>query len=183
MEVFRSHLSRPTQALQSLTSKQESLSRKYRTSSAPVEFYVTDYLGFLKEDFTEETLAKAFTEPDYFEFYKEAMEVWLKRRSFAFVSGCLWGDDWAWKLRTIKLDEVLAGKLGTPEEKFGYFVVSGSLPDQIREDYFFDDESSLELKTVTYWRLDEEGVPKSGKDYNEPPAHLSEKDERGSNGS
>lgn len=64
----------------------------------------------------------------YEEFRREAEELGCTAEypGFAFLSGCIWGDDGAWKLRYVdysRIDE----KLLAIDERFGYHPLPGNL--------------------------------------------------------
>lgn len=92
----------------------------------PVEFYVPDVLD----------IHPSYLNSDSVEKY---VKVFNAKRSFGFVSGCIWGDDDSWKLQAVDLSAVLDGKVST-DDRFGYFILGDhlSLRQSVDTDYFFD---------------------------------------------
>lgn len=101
----------------------------------PVEYYVPAYahhkytatIGGKDEmidsyyvdcDYSEEEFAGILKEPNYVGV--------LKNCPFAFISGCLWGDDTSWKLRYIDFS-LIDKKVLVIGEKFGYFELPNNL--------------------------------------------------------
>lgn len=75
------------------------------------EYYLVDC------DYSEEEFRDSRQHPDFVRsFYTD----------FAFVSGCVWGDDTSWKLRFIDLSGVPEKKLNITE-KFGYLELPTNL--------------------------------------------------------
>src|SRR5690606_12111241 len=87
----------------------------------PGEFHVTDnfdlwldprdteeWSGWSDEDFAEMPVNERVT------------------GEFGFVSGCVWGDDWAYKVQFIDLSRLSEG-LVTSDERFGYFPLPNNL--------------------------------------------------------
>lgn len=90
----------------------------------PTEFYVPNYIdGSYESDvdgITGEYQEDQIPEDELWE-KGWGEHVWddLKYRDFGFVSGCVWGDDWSWKIRYIDLSRVDEGIIEiTP--KFGH---------------------------------------------------------------
>ena len=61
------------------------------------------------------------------EYYVPVDETGRLRAPYAFVSGCIWGDDSTWKIQMFDLDAVEQGALRR-YEKFGYIT----LPDRVK---------------------------------------------------
>lgn len=102
----------------------------------PAVFHVPDVLDILDEkDLQEFKDHQNDTEED---FYEEWMKTFLQRRSFGLEAGCVWGDDWSYKVQAIELSEVLEGSV-SDDRRFGYFVLNGELKDVYGKDYFDDD--------------------------------------------
>ncbi|HEY6436210.1 MAG TPA: hypothetical protein VIY47_06445, partial [Ignavibacteriaceae bacterium] len=64
------------------------------------------------EEFTRELESKEFVSLNYC--------------NFAFMCGCVWGDDTSWKLRYIDLSQI-PNKVLTITDKFGYWELPNSL--------------------------------------------------------
>lgn len=82
----------------------------------------------------------------------------LKYRPFGFVSGCVWGDDWSWKIRYIDLREADKGKIKA-EPKFGYIWLPRNL--ELRDVIQLDDYINMKMFRIA--------VPitfREGKNYN-----------------
>lgn len=46
---------------------------------------------------------------------------------FGFIAGCVWGDDWSWKLQFLDLRNLTKGEFKR-EEKFGYLPLPDNIP-------------------------------------------------------
>lgn len=57
-----------------------------------------------------------------------------KHARFAFVCGCVWGDDSSWKLQVFDLSKVSDGII-TRDDRFGYVEVSSPLEQYVEADY------------------------------------------------
>lgn len=101
----------------------------------PVEYYIPTYahhrysstivgktemmdLYYVDCDFSEEEFTDILNNPDYVGT--------LKNCNFAFMAGCVWGDDTSWKLQYIDLSQV-DKKILNITEKFGYFELPNNL--------------------------------------------------------
>lgn len=113
----------------------------------PMEFYVPDFLDFYDEQDMQEF---------HTDYTKKEMKIFLSRRNFGFVGGCIWGDDSSMKVRSVDLTKVLDGQVKT-EEKFGYTAISKSLQDSISvENYLTDEHSGLRIDTPIYIHLNDD---------------------------
>lgn len=118
-----------------------------RTNFCPRAFFVPDFHDYLEGEAVDPQ------DP----FSRGMMETFLKRRTHAFVQGCVWGDDSSWKVRTLDLQAMLRGEEVAVEEKFGYLVLNGPLREGITFDYFFDDGyGGLSFTTPLYFRFHDE---------------------------
>lgn len=55
------------------------------------------------------------------------------------MSGCIWGDDWCYKLQAIDLTKISEGIVQN-DERFGYFAIQGNLSDVYSKSYFDDED-------------------------------------------
>lgn len=117
-------------------------------SFCPISFYVPDH-----EDYIE---GETIIEND--SFFKELFETSHKRR-FAFVQGCVWGDDSTMKIETIDIHGILSGRKDVrTEQSFGYFVYNGEISELFDggevSSYFFDPEvERLSLNSPVSFKL------------------------------
>lgn len=79
----------------------------------------------------EESSGNGFCPTDYF-------VPGVGRGKFGFIAGCIWGDDWSWKIQYLDLSKVSKG-IVIRDERFGYISLPKNmkLRDAINmEDYF-----------------------------------------------
>lgn len=70
---------------------------------------------------------------------------------FAFVSGCVWGDDWSWKLEVIDLSDAARGQIRR-SAKFGYCPLQDgiSLNDSVDVLAVEDGQFACSIKRMDY---------------------------------
>lgn len=93
---------------------------------------------------------------DHSDFWGEEMDVFLSKRTFGFVAGCVWGDDYLFKLQTINLERISEGEIEL-EETFGYFPIMGQLKDVYNPTYFEDESRFLDLKAIVGFEMKKRG--------------------------
>lgn len=122
----------------------------------PSEFHVPDIYDILSAKDLKE-LQKAIDNPNNqgeITFWEEWFNNFLNRRNFAFMSGCVWGDDWSYKLQAIDLTRISEGVVQN-DDRFGYFVVQGELSNIYNKTYFDDEEyTRLELSTPVSFQFE-----------------------------
>lgn len=108
----------------------------------PVEYYVPTYVVcFLEKDENGEDDTYEIDQLEYEEWddYAEKNDIigGIRYRPFGFVAGCVWGDDWSWKIQYLDLSQADKGIIKR-EAKFGYiWLPSGlNLKDVINTDDF-----------------------------------------------
>lgn len=72
-------------------------------------------------------------------------------RPFAFVSGCVWGDDSSWKIQYIDLSEAVNGSIKR-DERFGYIEMPGNL--KLRECVGVLDRRYVQITSAQTYSLD-----------------------------
>jgi hypothetical protein len=98
------------------------------------------------------------------EFYVPQDETGEPRCGFAFVAGCVWGDDSSWKVEVIDLADIANGTVAR-DDRLGYVELPGKMPlrDAVRvfrEPFLFEADDSdrpewtLELAVAQRYRLD-----------------------------
>lgn len=93
-------------------------------------------------------------------YWIEWMDNFLNRRTFGFEAGCVWGDDWSYKVQAIDLTKILQGEV-SDDDRFGYFVLQGSLKDIYSKEYFDDDGYSFfSLNTPVVFTFDKDDSTK-----------------------
>lgn len=100
----------------------------------PVEFYVPKYIhskhelkSQLGDSEYDSYTVDCDCSPEDFESELNTSEfINLNHCNFAFMCGCVWGDDTSWKLRYIDLSQV-PNKVLSVTEKFGYWELPDSL--------------------------------------------------------
>ncbi len=142
----------------------------------PVEYYVPSYIEreyeFLDGKLMRYTIidpqSKDF-EPSTQSFYPidpvsgERIEVKkpnvlvtpLTYTSFGFVSGCIWGDDWSWKVELLDLSQADKGIISR-EARFGYLPLPDklSLKNSLDLVDFEPDEENWSIKIATQRSFD-----------------------------
>lgn len=89
---------------------------------------------------------------DHSNFWGGEMDIFLSKRTFGFVSGCVWADDYLFKLQTINLERVEEGEIKL-EETFGYFPIMGELKDVYDPSYFEYEGNFLDLKATVSFEM------------------------------
>lgn len=84
----------------------------------PVEFYVPNYVQLKYPELTDEWVYDAQWDIDK-ERIEKGREIDFHHFKFGLVAGCVWGDDWSWKIQHLDLSRVAEGII-TRSEKFGY---------------------------------------------------------------
>lgn len=79
----------------------------------PIEYYVPNYHYDEKRD--KDFLYSQIDEKEFASIPPEHVHYW----PFGFVAGCMWGDDWSWKVQYIDLKDADKGII-TRSEKFGH---------------------------------------------------------------
>lgn len=95
----------------------------------PIDFYVPDWWELRDHDFND------IIEPgdDLWDEEDERPD-----GSFGFLSGCHWGDDSSWKIRSIDLSRLHEG-IVTSDDRFGYIEQGGkTLADSISYSHYTD---------------------------------------------
>lgn len=97
----------------------------------PVEYYIPRYNKLVFVNNNES--AEIYTVDTEYENIEEFIAEWkdpdfveTQFCNFAFMCGCVWGDDSSWKLRHIDLARV-ADKVLTITDKFGYWELPGNM--------------------------------------------------------
>lgn len=90
----------------------------------PTEYFIPKFLKINYEN--SETYIHETEYESYEEFEKEVEDTEIQFHKFAFISGCVWGDDYSWKLRYVDLSEI-ENKKFIVEEKFGYLELPRNL--------------------------------------------------------
>ena len=98
----------------------------------PVEFYVPRYVEYTDSyKHGEETIEYNYyvtdsetSEKEFLDEVKDNKDIIYCK--FAFLCGCVWGDDSSWKIRYIDLSEV-NNKILKIEDKFGYWEMPNNL--------------------------------------------------------
>lgn len=125
------------------------------------EFHVPDIYDILTDESDKEQLEQAVEEERDAAFWNDWLDNFLDRRSFAFTAGCVWGDDWSYKVNTIDLRNVLDGKV-VEDEKFGYLVLQGELKNVYDKRYFDDDDCvRLDLNVPVTFEMEDGRVKKA----------------------
>lgn len=135
---------------------------EHEWSFCPVGFYVPDLWDAVEFHDLEGEEAKRDGDElsEDVGYYDECMTNFLRKRTFGFVSGTVWGDDWAMKLAQLDLRHLLEGKADIVE-KFGYYPIPNNMG--VKEvlgnpEYFIDDEmDNLDLATFNTIRLHSDG--------------------------
>lgn len=124
----------------------------------PAEFHVPDVYDILSEKDLEELKSKKETD-----YWNEWIDNFLDRRTFGFEAGCVWGDDWSYKVQAIDLTKILEGKV-SDDDRFGYLVYDGALKDLYDKNYFDDDAySTLVLNVPVSFKFDKDDHTKVSK--------------------
>jgi hypothetical protein len=91
----------------------------------PAEFYTPQVYVIEAEGVETWCINEPSLYDSYEEFSKEAAltESPVRYTGFAFLAGCQWGDDSAWKLRYIDYSKV-EGRVLKIDERFGYFPLA-----------------------------------------------------------
>ncbi len=79
------------------------------------------------------------SEEEFIEDVKDKPIVWA---DYAFLSGCIWGDDSSWKLRYLDISDI-ENKVVKIEERFGYWELACNL--DIRESVRIFEHGSIHL--------------------------------------
>ena len=93
----------------------------------PVEYYIPTYIHTIdsyiirgeKKEFDNFTVDCDCSEEEFEEELNSPGLVKLANTNFAFLSGCVWGDDISWKLRYIDLSKI-PDRVLEISDKFGY---------------------------------------------------------------
>ena len=100
----------------------------------PGEFHVPDVYDILNENDIQDMIKNRETE-----YWNEWIDNFLNRRTFGFEAGCVWGDDWSYKVQAIDLTKIMEGKV-SDDDRFGYLVYDGDLKDLYDKNYFDDED-------------------------------------------
>lgn len=124
----------------------------------PGEFHVPDVYGILNENDIQDMIKNRETE-----YWSEWIDNFLDRRTFGFEAGCVWGDDWSYKVQAIDLTKILEGKV-SDDDRFGYLVYDGDLKDLYDKNYYDDDAyQTLVLNVPVSFKFDKEDQTKVSK--------------------
>lgn len=134
--------------------KAESLNKKYLEKGAeppykegqnmsswnfcPSEFHVPDVYDILNNKEIEELQEVVNTSKDL-DFWQDWMNNFINRRTFAFEAGCVWGDDWSYKVQAIDLTKIFQGEI-QDDDRFGYLILQGELKNVYNKDYYDDED-------------------------------------------
>lgn len=135
----------------------------------PGEFHVPDVYDILDENDIQDMIKNRETE-----YWNEWIDNFLNKRTFGFEAGCVWGDDWSYKVQAIDLTKILQGEV-SDDDRFGYFVLHGKLKD-LYDKAYYDEEYVQHLVfnapiSFTFDKDDPKKVVKS-KFYGEKPPHF-----------
>ncbi len=129
----------------------------------PVEFYVPRYIftAWVDSHSVDPTRPYIYVDWDNDEEFNQKSDYPLKENivefkdsyaDFAFVSGCIWGDDTSWKLRYIDLSQLEDKKI-TVSERYGYFELPNG--KTLKECIQFSDlqttDKYIRLCEMTHW--------------------------------
>lgn len=124
----------------------------------PGEFHVPDVYDILNENDIQDMIKNRETE-----YWSEWIDNFLDRRTFGFEAGCVWGDDWSYKVQAIDLTKILEGKV-SDDDRFGYLVYDGDLKDLYDKNYYDDDAyQTLVLNVPVSFKFDKEDQTKVSK--------------------
>lgn len=119
----------------------------------PSEFHVPDVYDILDDNDIKELQEAISTKKDL-DFWQEWMNNFINRRTFAFEAGCVWGDDWSYKVQAIDLTKILQGEV-QDDDRFGYLILQGDLKNIYNQNYFDDEDYiSLELSVPIMFQFD-----------------------------
>lgn len=124
----------------------------------PGEFHVPDVYDILNENDIQDMIKNRETE-----YWSEWIDNFLDRRTFGFEAGCVWGDDWSYKVQAIDLTKILEGKV-SDDDRFGYLVYDGDLKDLYDKNYYDDDDyQTLVLNVPVSFKFDKDDQTKVSK--------------------
>lgn len=128
----------------------------------PAEFHVPDICDVLSVRDIEELKQTQLNE-EIAEYWNEWIDNFLDRRTFGFEAGCVWGDDWSYKVQAIDLTKILEGKV-SDDDRFGYLVYDGDLKDLYDKNYYDDDAyQTLVLNVPVSFKFDKDDQTKVSK--------------------
>lgn len=128
----------------------------------PAEFHVPDICDVLSARDIEE-LKQTQLKEEIAEYWNEWIDNFLNRRTFGFEAGCVWGDDWSYKVQAIDLTKILEGKV-SDDDRFGYLVYDGDLKDLYDKNYYDDDAyPTLVLNVPVSFKFDKDDQTKVSK--------------------
>ena len=87
----------------------------------PVEFYVPNYvqIHYKEDSLKDKEIFDAQWDIDVEKIDPENHAIDFHYFDFGIVAGCIWGDEWSWKVQHLDLSRVAEG-IVTRSEKFGY---------------------------------------------------------------
>lgn len=106
----------------------------------PTGYYIPNYIDYHYTDRDPIQASKIDNEKDR---CKKELKYW----DFGFISGCIWGDDWSWKIEYIDLKEADKGIIKI-YPKFGYIWLPNfaKINDVIHMNYYDGkDETEIEI--------------------------------------
>ena len=111
---------------------------------------------------------------DEIESRVDCVQTFLNKRTFGFVAGCRWGEDWSTKIETVSLEGFTETGVLAPGPNLGYFV----LPERVAlsqcygENFFLEEEwPFLELATSVSFEIDSNAV-KNSRLYGSEPTNF-----------
>lgn len=131
-------------------------------------FHVPDFFDIWGDSPKEMNGFKKRSEGGDYEFWQENVDNFLAKRTFGYISGCHWGDDWSYKVQAFDLAPILEGKVAN-DERFGYFVLSGELKDLYEEGYYEGDSRYLTLNTPIAFDMNDDGSVKGTTTFSHLP--------------